>query len=62
MELRKKNMQSLLIHFGLILLSSLVVILPELEAYLATFIDPQLVSLIILTVWVIIKKVLDTNE
>lgn len=58
----KKNRLSLLIHFWIILLSSIVVIMPELQAYLATFIRPELVALICVAVGVIIKKILDQNE
>lgn len=62
MSLWKKNFASIGIHLWIILLSSLVVILPELEAYLSTFIDPQLVALLCLTAWVVIKKIIDETE
>ena len=57
-----KNRKSLLIHFGIMVLASLVIILPELEAYISTFVDPQLVALVVLFVWTLLKKVLDTTE
>ena len=62
MPIGKQNLKSILIHFWIILLGSLVVILPDLNAYLSTIMEPELAGLIIMFVWVTIKKILDKTE
>jgi len=58
----KQNRKSLLIHAGIIMLSSLVVVLPEASEVLAQYIDPATAALLINFVGIAIKKIIDTTE
>jgi len=60
-EFSKANLKSLLIHFWIIFLGSLAMMLPEVKTYLATIIDPELAGIIIMLIWIIIKKLLNSK-
>ena len=60
-ELSKANLKSLLIHTWILFVWALVVMLPEIRDYLSTIMQPELAALIIMWLWIVLKKLLNSK-
>ena len=62
MQLWTKNLQSIFVHFWILVLGALLVMIPELKEYISQYANPELVSLGSMFIAIIIKKIINENK